>query len=65
MDEDLIEIDQIEDGRVVLAIPALRLIVMGRTLGEATAWARSAIAYRGEPSLTKGDEAALADRCHG
>ena len=47
MDEHIIEIDQIEDGRVVLVIPSLRLIVMGRTLEEARAWARSAIAYRG------------------
>ena len=47
MDEHIIEIDQIEDGRVVLAIPSLRLIVMGRTLEEARAWARSTIASRG------------------
>ncbi len=39
--------DQIEDGRVVLVVPSLRLIVMGRTLEEARAWARSAIGYRG------------------
>ena len=47
MDEDVIPIDQIEDGRVVHAIPALRLIVMGRTLDDARAWPGSAIAYRG------------------
>jgi hypothetical protein len=54
MDEDIMEIDQIEDGHVVLAIPALRLIVMGRTLDEARAWARSAIAYRGGLSGSQG-----------
>ena len=42
-----IEIEEIEDGHVVLAIPSLRPIVMGSTLEEARAWARSAIAYRG------------------
>ncbi len=47
MDEDIIEIDQIEDGHVVLVVPSLRLIVMGRTLEEARAWARSAIGWRG------------------
>jgi hypothetical protein len=47
MGECIIEIDQLEDGHVVLAIPSLRFIVMGRTLDEAHAWARSAIAYRG------------------
>ena len=46
LDERIIEIDQLEDGHVVLAIPSLRLIVMGRTLDEAWAWASSAIAYR-------------------
>src|ERR1051326_2033333 len=43
MDEHIIEIDQIEDGNVVLVVPLLRLIVMGRTLEEARVWARSAI----------------------
>ena len=47
MDEHVIEIDQIEDGDVVLVVPSLRLIVMGRTLEEARAWATSAIGYRG------------------
>jgi hypothetical protein len=47
MNEETIEIDQIEDGHVVLAVPSLRLIVMGRTLEEARAWARAAIAHRG------------------
>ena len=46
MDEHIIEIDQIEDGRVVLVVPSLRLMVMGRTLEEARAWARSALGWR-------------------
>ena len=46
MDEYITEIDQVEDGHVVLAIPSLRLVVMGRTLDEARARARQAIAYR-------------------
>jgi hypothetical protein len=61
MDECIIEIDQLEDGHVVLAIASLRLIVMGRTLEEARAWARSAIAYRGlsteqHPELSQPDK---------
>ncbi len=44
MDDDTIEIDQLEPGHVVLAIPARHLIVIGRTLEEARAWARSALA---------------------
>jgi hypothetical protein len=47
MNEHIIKIDQIEDGQVVLAIPSLRVIVIGRTLEEARAWATSSIAYRG------------------
>lgn len=47
MNEEIIEIDQIEDGDIVLAMPSLRLIVIGRTIEEARAWARSAIAHRG------------------
>jgi hypothetical protein len=47
MDEHIVEIDQIEDGHVVLVVPSLRLIVMGRTLEEARASARSAIGRRG------------------
>ena len=50
MDEHVIEIDQIEDGHIVLVVPSLRLIVMGRTLEEARAWAKSAIASRGLPT---------------
>ena len=41
---ETIDIDQIEDGHVMLAIPSLHVIVMGRTLDEARAWARAAIA---------------------
>ena len=55
MDEEIIDIDQIEDGHVVLAIPSLRLIVMGRTIEEARAWARSAIAHRGLSSTQRGE----------
>jgi hypothetical protein len=62
MDEHIIEIDQIEDGHVVLVVPSLRLIVMGRTLEEARTWARSAIGWRGlsagqraEPSAGNND----------
>jgi hypothetical protein len=55
MDEEIIEIDQIEDGHVVLAIPSLRLIVIGRTLEEARAWARTAIAHRGSPTTQPAD----------
>ncbi len=43
MDEHIIEIDQIENGHVALVVPSLQLMVMGRTLEEARAWARSAI----------------------
>jgi hypothetical protein len=50
MDEHIIQIDQIEDGRVVLVVPSLRLIVIGRTLEEARAWASSAIRCRGLPA---------------
>ncbi len=37
---------QIETGQIVLSIPALRLIVMGRTLREAEEPARAAVAFR-------------------
>ncbi|MBV8715888.1 MAG: hypothetical protein JOZ65_12570 [Chloroflexi bacterium] len=47
MNDHVVEIDQIENGRVVLTIPSLRVIVIGRTLEEARAWTRSALAYRG------------------
>ena len=41
-----VEVDQHDRERVVLAVPALRLIVFGRTLDEAEAWARAAITFR-------------------
>ena len=56
MDEHIIDIDQIEAGHVVLVVPSLRLIVIGRTLDEARAWARSAIAHRGLAELAPGPE---------
>jgi hypothetical protein len=40
MDEHIIEIDEIEDSHVVLVVLSLRLMVIGRTLEEARAWAR-------------------------
>jgi len=58
MDEHIIEIGQIENGRVVLVVSSLRLIVMCRTLEAARAWASSAIAcglpasQRTEPSAS-------------
>jgi hypothetical protein len=61
MDELIIEIDQIEDGHVALAVPTLRLIVMGRTLEEARAWARSAIGYRGLPAGQRAEPLAATD----
>jgi hypothetical protein len=66
MNEDIIEINQIEDGHVVLAIPSLRLIVIGRTLEEARAWARSAMAHRGlcTSLLPDSDGAALPPSSH-
>jgi len=62
MDEQIIEIDQIEDGHVVLVVPSLRLIVIGRTLEEARAWASSAIGYRDLPLGERADPAGGADR---
>jgi hypothetical protein len=50
-----VEVEQRYDESVGLTVPALRLIVMGRTLEEAEAWARAAIAFggsrAGQPSL--------------
>ena len=46
LDEYDVEVDQRDRERVVLAAPALRLIVFGRTLVEAEAWARAAITFR-------------------
>ena len=61
MDEHIIEIDQIEDGHVVLVVPSLRLIVIGRTLEEARAWARSAIGWRGLVSSQRAETSAGTD----
>ncbi len=61
MDEHIIEIDQVEDGRVVLVVRSLRLIVMGRTFEEARAWVRSALGYRGLPASRRAEQSAAAD----
>ena len=61
MDGHIIEIDHIEDGHVVLAVPSLRLIVLGRTLEEAQAWAKSAIGYRGLPARQLAEPSAGTD----
>jgi hypothetical protein len=59
MDECNVEIDELHDDVVVLIVPALRLLVFGRTLDEAMARARSSIDFRllergrrPDPSLT-------------
>lgn len=59
MDQQII--DQIEDGHVVLAVPSLRLIVMSRTLDEARASARSAIAWRGLVTSQRAEPSAAQD----
>ena len=41
-----VEIEDSASGQIVLSIPALRLIVMGRTLAEAEELARAALAFR-------------------
>ncbi len=41
-----VEIEDSGSGQIVLSIPALRLIVMGRTLSEAEELARAALAFR-------------------
>ena len=41
-----VEIEDSGSGQVVLSIPAVRLIVMGRTLSEAEELARAALAFR-------------------
>jgi predicted RNase H-like HicB family nuclease len=59
MDEYRLEIDELHDDVVVLIVPALRLLVFGRTLDEALTRARAAIGLglvergrRPDPSLT-------------
>jgi hypothetical protein len=61
MDEHIIEIDQIEDGHVVLVVPSLRLIVMGRTVEEARAWATSAMGSRGLVTSQRAEPSAETD----
>jgi hypothetical protein len=61
VDENIIETEQIEDGHVVLAIPSLRLIVMGRTLDEARAWARAALEHRGQTAATRAEPSTTTD----
>ena len=46
LDDYNVEIDEIDQHHVGLIIRALRLIVLGRTLGEAQQLARAAIAAR-------------------
>ena len=41
-----VEIEQIDHERVVLAIPVLRLLVLGRSLDDALERARAAITFR-------------------
>jgi hypothetical protein len=48
MDEYRVEVDELREHAVVLAVPALRLLVFGRTLDEATSQARASIAFRQE-----------------
>jgi len=43
-----VEVDELDQHHVVLVIRALRLIVLGRTLGEAQQLARAAIALRSQ-----------------
>jgi hypothetical protein len=46
MDEYTVEIDELHDDKVVLVVPALCLLVFGRTLDEALRQARVSIGYR-------------------
>lgn len=47
-DDVTVEIDEIDQQHVVLAVRALRLIVLGRTLAEAQALVRAAVAFRSQ-----------------
>ena len=68
LDEYSLEIDTTDHQRVVLAIAALRLLVMGRTLDEARALAKAALAFRSQESdrgfvpasLSSGDDGGVA-----
>jgi hypothetical protein len=46
MDEYTVEIDELRDDAVVLVVPALCLLVFGRTLDEALRLARCSIGFR-------------------
>ena len=48
LDGYYVEIDELDQHHVVLVMRALRLIVLGRTLGEAQQLARAAIASRSQ-----------------
>ena len=45
MDEYTVEIDELHDDVVILAVPALRLLVFGRSIEEAMARARASIEF--------------------
>ena len=59
LDEYAVEIDGSDGQRVVLAIAALRLIVLGRTLDEARALATAAVAFRSQASGYGGESSSL------
>ena len=46
MDDYVVEIDELREDLVVLAVPVLRLLVFGRTIDEAMTRAKSSIAFR-------------------
>jgi hypothetical protein len=46
MDEYTVEIDELRDDVVILAVPALRLLVFGRSIEEAMTRARASIDFR-------------------
>ena len=46
VDEYSVEIDQLHDDTVALVVPAMRLVVFGRTMDEALAQARASIRFR-------------------
>jgi hypothetical protein len=57
MDEYIVEIDEPGDNLVVLAVPALRLVVFGRTMDEAMSRVRTSIDFRVPESDRRGDAA--------
>jgi hypothetical protein len=46
MDEYIVEIDELQDNAVVLAVPAMHLFVFGRSLEDALSRARTSIGFR-------------------